>query len=124
MTTTLEEITPYLTPIFQRKPLSVAALDVRELTSYTDTVIIVEAASHRQTVSLAEHIITSMKKEKKLVVGSEGVKEGEWALLDYGHVIIHVFETDAKDFYDLDGLWSDAPRLDLSEFDASAEDNA
>ncbi len=121
MTAISQEITPYLKPIFERKPLSVTAMDVRELTSYTDTVVVVEAASARQTNSLAEHIVTRLKKEDKMVLGAEGVKGGEWALLDYGHIIIHVFETEARSFYDLDGLWRDAPRLDLSQFEISKE---
>ena len=49
-------------------------------------------------------------------MGAEGIKEGEWALLDFGHIIIHIFESRAKAFYDLEGLWSDARRVDLSDF--------
>jgi len=111
-----EEHTPYLTPIFDRKAKSIIAIDVRKMTSYTDTIVIVEGGSGRQVTSLAEHIIKVLKKEKIKVLGMEGIKEGEWALLDYGHIIIHVFESKAKAFYDLEGLWSDAPRIDLSRF--------
>jgi ribosome-associated protein len=111
-----EEFTPYLTPIFQRRAKSITAIDVRKMTSYTDMIVIVEGGSQRQVTSLAEHIIKAMKKEKIKVFGMEGIKGGEWALLDYGHIIIHVFESRAKDFYDLEGLWSDAPRIDLSQF--------
>jgi ribosome-associated protein len=111
-----EEFTPYLTPIFERRAKSITALDVRKMTSYTDMIIIVEGASGRQVTSLAEHVIKAMKKENIKVLGMEGIKGGEWALLDYGHIIIHVFESKAKDFYDLEGLWSDAPRIDLSKF--------
>ncbi len=112
-----EEYVPFISPIFERKPKSVAALKVSELTSYTDMVVIVEGGSSRQVTSLAEHLIKSLKDAKIKALGVEGVKEGQWALLDYGHLIIHVFESDAKDFYDLEGLWSDAPRVDLSRFD-------
>jgi len=111
-----EEYTPYLAPIFGRKPKSVTALMVGELTSYTDMVVIVEAGSSRQVTSLSEHIIKSLKGAKIKATGVEGVKEGQWALLDFGHLIIHVFESDAKAFYDLEGLWSDAQQVDLSEF--------
>lgn len=117
MTDPSEELTPYLNVVFSRKPRSVTAIDVSSLTSYTDTLIIVEAGSHRQVTSLAEHIVTGLKAKNIPTLGAEGIKEGEWALLDYGSRIIHVFETKAKAFYDLEGLWSDAPRLDLSEFE-------
>lgn len=113
-----EEYTPYLAPIFDRKPKSVTALMVSELTSYTDMVVIVEAGSSRQVTSLSEHIIKSLKGTKIKTTGTEGIKEGQWALLDFGHLIIHVFESDAKAFYDLEGLWSDAQQVDLSAFDA------
>jgi ribosome-associated protein len=111
-----EEYTPFFAPIFERKAKSITAIDVRKMTSYTDMIVIVEAASARQMTSLAEHIIKALKQKKIKVYGMEGVKEGEWALLDYGHIIIHVFESKAKEFYDLEGLWSDAPRIDLSQF--------
>ncbi len=111
-----EEYTPYFTPIFERKAKSITAIDVRKMTSYTDMIVVVEGGSGRQVTSLAEHIIKALKKEKIKVFGMEGIKEGEWALLDYGHIIIHVFESKAKAFYDLEGLWSDAPRIDLSRF--------
>lgn len=111
-----EEYIPYLAPIFDRKPKSVTALMVSELTSYTDMVVIVEAGSSRQVASLSEHIIKSLKDSKIKATGTEGIKEGQWALLDYGHLIIHVFEPEAKRFYDLEGLWSDAEQVDLSKF--------
>ncbi|WP_320045433.1 ribosome silencing factor [uncultured Desulfobacter sp.] len=116
-----EEYTPYLSPIFDRKPKSVTALMVSELTSYTDMVVIVEAGSSRQVTSLSEHIIKSLKGLKIKATGTEGVKAGQWALLDFGHLIIHVFETEAKRFYDLEGLWSDAEPVDLSQFNIQAQ---
>ena len=114
--TLTEEYRLYLEPIFNRKPRSVAALDVRSLTSYTDLVVIVEAGSGRQVSALSDHIVRALKKKKIKALGVEGVQEGEWALLDYGDLIIHVFDSEAKAFYDLEGLWNDAPRLDLSDF--------
>ncbi|HKL83086.1 MAG TPA: RsfS/YbeB/iojap family protein, partial [Desulfobacter sp.] len=59
-----EEYTPYLAPIFDRKPKNVTALMVSELTSYTDMIVIVEAGSSRQVTSLSEHIIKSLKDAK------------------------------------------------------------
>ncbi len=109
-----EEFIPYIAPIFERKPKTVTAIHVSEMTSYTDMVVIVEGGSRRQVTSLAEHLIKTLKGQNVKALGIEGVKEGEWALLDFGHLIIHVFESDAKEFYDLAGLWSDAPEVDLS----------
>ncbi len=117
-----EELTPYIAPLFDRKPKAVTAIDVRTMTSYTDVVVVVEAGSNRQATALAEHIIKTLKGLKIQAVGAEGVKPGEWALLDYGHIVIHIFESQAKEFYDLEGLWSDAPRIDLSQFGALEND--
>lgn len=118
MTALTQEYLPYITPIFDRKPKSVTALHVEAMTSYTDMVVIVEAGSKRQVTSLAEHVVKTLKGEKIKVLGAEGIKAGEWALLDFGHLIIHVFESQAKDFYDIEGLWNDAPRVDLSRFES------
>jgi ribosome-associated protein len=72
--------------------------------------------------SIAEHIIKNLKAQKISPIGAEGVKEGEWALLDYGDVIIHVFESRIKDYYNLEGLWADAPLIDLSGFKTEPEE--
>jgi ribosome-associated protein len=119
MTAPSDVLTPYLAAIFSRKPRSVTAIDVGAYTSYTDTLVIVEAGSRRQVTSLAEHVVTRLKAGNIQPLGTEGIKEGEWALLDYGSLIIHVFDTRTKEFYDLEGLWNDAPRLDLSGFETS-----
>ncbi|MDD9303909.1 MAG: ribosome silencing factor [Desulfobacter sp.] len=116
MTFLTQEYLPYITPIFERKPKAVTAINVKDMTSYTDMVVIVEAGSNRQVTSLAEHLIKTLKGQNIKAMGVEGVKQGEWALLDFGHIIIHFFESQAKGFYDIEGLWSDAPRVDLAEF--------
>ena len=111
-----DDLKKYLIPAFERKTKSIIAIDVKKFTSYTDTLVIIEAGSHRQVTSIAEHLIKSLKARKIKTIGVEGVKEGDWALLDYGEVIIHVFESEKKSFYDIEGLWADAPRIDLSDF--------
>lgn len=120
-----DELKTYLIPVFERKAVSVLALDVSELTSYADALIIVEAVSARQVTSVAEHIVRRMKQEGVTALGAEGIKGGEWALLDYGATIIHVFDTQTRALYDLEGFWADAPEIDLGEFDLpqNPEDN-
>ncbi len=107
----------YLTPVFERKVVSVNALDVHALTSYTDVLVIVEASSNRQATAIAQHVVKALKGKKIKSLGAEGIKGGEWALLDYGQIVIHIFESAAKSFYDLEGFWADAPVYDLSEFE-------
>ncbi len=111
-----DELKKYLAPAFERKAKSITAIDVQKLTSYTDYLVIIEANSARQVTSIAEHLIKSLKAQKTIAMGVEGVKEGEWALMDYGDIIIHIFDSEKKSFYDLEGLWADAPKIDLSQF--------
>jgi len=111
-----DDLKKYLMPAFERKAKSIVAIDVKKFTSYTDYIVIIEAGSHRQATAIAEYLIKSLKAQRINTIGVEGVREGEWALLDFGDTIIHVFESEKKSFYDIEGLWADAPRIDLSEF--------
>ena len=122
--TITDDFKKYLAPVFERKAKSITALDVKKLTSYTDALIIIEGNSQRQVSSIAEHVIKSLKGQGIKALGVEGVKQGEWALLDYGEVIIHIFESKIKSFYDLEGLWADAQNLDLSEFEKAYRSEA
>ncbi|MBT8363908.1 MAG: ribosome silencing factor [Deltaproteobacteria bacterium] len=101
----------YIEAILGKKALNIVALDVGELTSYADVFIFCSGRSNRQVIAIAEHIQTGLKKHKIIPLSVEGTKEGHWVLLDYGHVIIHVFYEPVREFYDLEGLWVDAKRI-------------
>ncbi len=117
-----ENLRPYLTAASERKTQTITALDVRKLTSYADSLIIIDALSPRRVTAIAEHLLLRMKELGRPAGGAEGVKEGEWALLDFGDVIVHVFESKIKSYFNLEGLWADAPRFDLSEFEHRSEE--
>jgi len=101
----------YIKAILGKKALNVVALDVAEMTSYADVFIFCSGRSNRQVIAIAEHIKTDLKKHKIKPINIEGTKDGHWVLLDYGHVIIHVFYEPIREFYDLEGLWVDAQRI-------------
>jgi len=101
----------YIKAILGRKALNVVALDVAEMTSYADVFIFCSGRSNRQVIAIAEHIKTDLKKHKIKPINVEGTKDGHWVLMDYGHVIIHVFYEPVREFYDLEGLWVDAKRV-------------
>ena len=101
----------YIKTILGKKALNVVAIDVAEMTSYADVFIFCSGRSNRQVNAIAEHIQTELKKHKIKPLSVEGTKEGHWVLLDYGHVIIHVFYEPIREFYDLEGLWADAKRI-------------
>ena len=98
-------------------------LDVRGLTSIADFFFILSGRSHRQVSAIADHILKSLRDLKQKPLSAEGLKDGLWALLDYGDVVIHIFLAEQREFYDLDGLWIDAKRLIIDPI-LSETDNA
>jgi ribosome-associated protein len=90
-------------------------LQVDQLTGYADFFLLVSGRSTRQATSVGENIVRVLKKAGRPPLGVEGLKEGRWILLDFGEVVVHVFHQPVREFYDLDSLWGDAPRVELEE---------
>lgn len=103
----------FIQAVLGKKAARVVALDMRKLTSIADAFIICSGQSNRQVVAIAEHIERQMRKHKIKPLSVEGTAEGHWVLMDYGHVIVHVFFESVRSFYDLEGLWSDARRIPI-----------
>ena len=101
----------YIKAALGKKAMNLVALDVSDLTSFADVFIICSGRSNRQVNAIAEHIQVDLKKHKIKPLSVEGMGDGHWVLLDYGHVIIHIFYDPVREFYDLEGLWSDAKRI-------------
>lgn len=98
----------------QKKALEPVMLDVRELCSYTDYILLLSARSDRQAVAIAEHIREELKRSHgQQPLGTEGEGRGQWSLIDYGDAVVHVFHHPSREFYDLESLWVDAPRVKL-----------
>ncbi len=94
-----------------KKAEEVLVLDVRGLTSYADYFVLMTADSDRQAGAIADAIDDALEAEGASKVGVEGYQGGRWVLVDYGDVVAHVFNREARAFYDLEGLWADAPRF-------------
>lgn len=99
--------------IEDKKGEAPVVLDLRGLSSVTDILVVCNGHSDRHVQALAENIQVEMKKQGLLPQGIEGLKAGSWILLDYGDVIVHIFHEPVRQFYDLEGIWSDAPRLEF-----------
>ena len=108
----------FIKAVLGKKALDVVMLDVDGLTSLADTFIICSGRSNRQVTAIAEFIRTDLKKKGIKPLSIEGLKEGHWVLMDYGNVVIHVFYDPVRSFYDLEGLWADAPRVTTPALDA------
>ncbi len=107
-----------LNALDELKAKDVHVLDVRDRTSITDIMVIASGTSARHVKSLADVTAEYAKKAGVMPLGMEGEREGEWALVDLGDVVVHIMQPRVRDFYNLEKLWS------VSEGgDADAEHN-
>jgi len=95
-----------------KKAINPVLLDVRGLCSYTSYILLVSGRSDRQVDAISAAVHQRLK-EREQPLGTEGLGTGQWALLDYGDVIVHVFLPAVREHYDLEGLWIDAPRVHI-----------
>jgi ribosome-associated protein len=107
----------YVNAVLSMKALNVVVLDVRGLASFADHFILCSGRSHRQVSAIADFVEQDLKTKGVKPLGIEGTREGHWVLMDYGDVIIHVFYEPIRIFYDLEGLWSDAKRIEIGDAD-------
>jgi ribosome-associated protein len=99
--------------ILERKAIEPVLFEVGQLTSIADYFLIASGKSSRQVQAIAQHLRTRMKEEGFTLFGIEGEREGHWILLDYGDLIVHLFHQPVREFYDLEGLWIEAPRVEM-----------
>ena len=105
----------------ERKAHDVVALDLRGISSATDFFVIATGTSDIQVRAIADHVVDELKKEGERPEHVEGMDGGRWALLDYVDFVVHVFHPEARDFYQLESLWGDAPREEFADPDSGAE---
>jgi ribosome-associated protein len=115
-----EEKTALISRIaMDRKAMDVVVLDMREASSITDYFLICSGGSERQVRAIADAIDEQLEPSGIASLGVEGYQEGHWILMDYGDVIVHVFSEDTREYYDLERLWANAPKIDLTREIAS-----
>lgn len=95
------------------RALDIRALDVRGLTLVADCFVLCSAASEPQVKAIYNGVKDGMKEIGVSPLRAEGEFSGSWLVLDYGTILFHIFRKEAREFYDLDGLWGDAPVLEL-----------
>lgn len=99
----------------EKKAEELVLLDMRSTSSFTDYFFICSGKSDRQVQAIAQGIEEALEKEGVRPLGLEGVSAGKWILMDYEDVVVHIFLEPMRRFYDLEGLWIDAPRIDLGK---------
>ncbi len=95
------------------KAHDVLILDMRGITPLFDYFVLATGASRRQIHTLAEEVDAAMRAEGETSQGMEGYEPGKWVVLDYGDVVVHLFDPEMRAYYVLEDLWADAPRLDF-----------
>ena len=106
-----EDLDLYVQAALSRKAEGLILLDVRDLTSIADAFIVCSGRSNRQVSAIADNIQRFLKDKNIRPLHVEGKNEGHWVLMDYGHIIIHIFYESTRFFYDIEGLWADARRI-------------
>jgi ribosome-associated protein len=98
-----------------RKAVDLVVLDVGELTSIADYLVICTGRSDRQVQAIAQAIDEQLRGDGVRPTAIEGMTRGQWVLMDYSDVIVHVFQKSVREFYDLERMWEHAPHVQLPE---------
>jgi ribosome-associated protein len=99
----------------ERKAQDVVVLDLAGISSATDHFVIATGTSDIQVKAIADHILDELRGEGQKPNHVEGLETGRWVLMDYVDFVVHVFHPQARDFYQLETLWGDAPRVEMTE---------
>lgn len=99
--------------IFDKKGMNILALDVREISNFTEYFVIAEGNVERHVSSIASALIEQQKQDKHLPLHVEGIKTGEWVVIDFGHIVVHLFHPDLRERYGLEKLWKNGKIIDL-----------
>lgn len=98
----------------EKKALEPTVLDLREIASFTDFFVITTGTNRRQVQAISDEVVEQLKRAGTRAARVEGYQTAEWILIDYGDFIVHVFDEKARRFYDLERLWREARRVDVS----------
>ena len=105
----------------ETRGVDVRVLDLRGLTDVVDYFVVATGSSRRQMHAMADEIEKAVKQElHDRKRGGEGYEQGRWIVLDYGDVMVHLFDSEARDYWDLEHLWDDAKRVPLPAAGAAA----
>jgi ribosome-associated protein len=104
----------------ERHGQSPVALEIGKLTSYADCLIVMSGNSDRQVAAIADGIVRCLKERGDRPLGVEGLQDANWVLIDANDVIVHIFDSETREHFNLENLWSDAPAIALPEEESAA----
>lgn len=99
--------------IYDKKGLNILALDVQGLSTITDYLLIAEGNVDRHVVSIAKEIVEGMEESGEKPIHTEGMQTGDWVVIDYGQIMIHLFTPGLREKYSLERLWPDSKLVEL-----------
>src|SRR6266478_431954 len=109
-----ERIRRTLQAAADKKALDLTVLDLRDIASFTDFFLIATGTNRRQVQAISDEVVEQLKRKGTRAARVEGFQTAEWILIDYGDFVVHIFEDKARRFYDLERLWREAKRIDVS----------
>lgn len=92
---------------------NVRILDLTPFSSFTDFFVVCSGYSNRQIQAMADHISSTLKRQGTAPISVEGYSEARWILIDFGDVVVHLFQDSLRDFYSIEDLWAKAPRIPI-----------
>ncbi|NDD92994.1 ribosome silencing factor [bacterium] len=108
----------------EKKAENIRVLDLTRLSGFTDYFVICSGLSDRQVQAIATSVEQHLEAQGAELVNFEGFSDGRWVLMDFGDVVVHVFQDALRDYYDLENLWADAPRVTIpTEFYGTSSEN-
>ena len=113
LSTSHEKARTIVTAALERKAERPVALDISQLTSFTEAFVVVSGGSDRQVRAIADEVVKTLKRAGDPPLGVEGLDQGQWVLIDCDDVICHVFAPDVREKYDLERLWHDGEPIEL-----------
>ena len=102
------------------KGLELVILEVTKFCSFADFFILCSGTSHRHVTALAQHVEEALAQAGVKPLGVEGLEEGQWVLMDYNTLVVHIFLQPQREFYNLEDLWSEVPKTQI-DTDSSAQ---
>lgn len=110
-----EQVVLCVNASLKKKAKNLIILNVKEFSSFADYFIICSGTSDRQVQAITAAIQENLKEHDIMPLGIEGERLGKWVLMDYEDVIIHIFYEPVREFYEIERLWSDAPRMEVGD---------
>lgn len=116
MKQTLPIVKKIVKALDDKKAIDIRVIKIEDLTTLAEYFVICNGTSTTQIKTLADEVEVMMTEQGEKIIHREGYSAGNWILLDYGFIIVHVFHKDMREYYNLERLWADGEMIEISTF--------